>query len=826
MIKVTEGTPEKAILIKESEVITNNLTFYYGNNYVCYGIPSGLKAKERKEFIEQINDILEPVKVVLVADSEMFKSLTKEKGADGVVVDTVLGKAFKIPNYLSIMYDPAQAERLKFIMEKVNAYINTGTNSEIGSDIIHNAKYSTTGLTNEIVDELLTWNACAIDIETTGLKFYKDKMISIAFGKDIHNGIATTISQKDYPLLKKYFLEYKGKKIFHNASFDTMFIIHECFMSGLEDWDGMLTGLHCVFNNLEDTKVIAYLALNTTGKANLKLKYLAYQYTGDYAQDDIDSAEDIPLERLLPYNLTDVLATWYVYNTYYPKMVEDQQEELYKTLMLPSLKVLTQTQLVGMRMDEAEINTLDTFLNSKEYSFRSAVLSNPIVKEFEYKLKERNAAEYNKTHKKKQKTIEDFKTNQFNIASGSQLGEFLYDFLGLPVLSYTDKGNPAVDGDTLQELVVKAPDGVKDILKNIYEYSKVRKIITAFLKNFIDAPLVNGRKALYGNFNLCGTRSGRLSSSGPNLQQLPSTGSPYAKPVKKIFCSLNGYIFVGADQRSLEDRISALTTKDSQKLKVYTDSFDGHCLRAYSYFKEQMPDVTKELEANPEKEVEIINSIKKRYPELRQASKGITFALTYAGTHFALVTECGLSEEQAIQAEQRYHELYKESDAWVKNKIDKAKEDGYATLAFGLRLRTPLLKGAVSDGIHGLRQAAKERRTVGNALGQSWCLLNSRSANEVMEKVWNSKYKTDILPVAQIHDALYFFVKDDLDVIEWFNKVLIKAMEWQEHPDIAHDQVKLGGDLEIFYPNWSHGTEIPNNATKEQIIEVIRESKK
>ena len=91
MIKVTEGTPEKAILIKESEVITNNLTFYYGNNYVCYGIPSGLKAKERKEFIEQINDILEPVKVVLVADSEMFKSLTKEKGADGVVVDTVLG---------------------------------------------------------------------------------------------------------------------------------------------------------------------------------------------------------------------------------------------------------------------------------------------------------------------------------------------------------------------------------------------------------------------------------------------------------------------------------------------------------------------------------------------------------------------------------------------------------------------------------------------------------------------------------------------------------------------------------------------------------------
>jgi DNA polymerase-1 len=90
-----------------------------------------------------------------------------------------------------------------------------------------------------------------------------------------------------------------------------------------------------------------------------------------------------------------------------------------------------------------------------------------------------------------------------------------------------------------------------------------------------------------------------------------------------------------------------------------------------------------------------------------------------------------------------------------------------------------------------------------------------------MQKVWNSPYKTDILPVAQIHDALYFFVKDDLDVLVWFNKVLIEAMEWQEDPVIAHDEVKLGGDLEIFWPDWSHGIEIPNNATKEEIVRIL-----
>lgn len=77
---------------------------------------------------------------------------------------------------------------------------------------------------------------------------------------------------------------------------------------------------------------------------------------------------------------------------------------------------------------------------------------------------------------------------------------------------------------------------------------------------------------------------------------MPSTGSPYAKPVKKIFTAPTGYVFCGADERSLEDRISALTTKDTQKLLVYTDGFDGHCLRSFAYYKEQMPDIAKKME--------------------------------------------------------------------------------------------------------------------------------------------------------------------------------------------------------------------------------------
>ena len=101
----------------------------------------------------------------------------------------------------------------------------------------------------------------------------------------------------------------------------------------------------------------------------------------------------------------------------------------------------------------------------------------------------------------------------------------------------------------------------------------------------------DGTKGLYGSFKLGGTKSGRLASANPNLQNLPSTGSPYAKPVKKIFGAPKGYVFIGSDFSSLEDRISALTTRDPNKELVYLEGFDGHCLRAYSYFGNQMPDI-------------------------------------------------------------------------------------------------------------------------------------------------------------------------------------------------------------------------------------------
>jgi DNA polymerase-1 len=286
------------------------------------------------------------------------------------------------------------------------------------------------------------------------------------------------------------------------------------------------------------------------------------------------------------------------------------------------------------------------------------------------------------------------------------------------------------------------------------------------------------------------------------------------KLIKSCFVAPPGWIFAGLDFDSLEDRISALTTKDPNKLKVYTDGYDGHCLRAYSYFGYRMEGI------DPNSVVSI-NSIAKAYPVERQESKVPTFLLTYGGTWKGIVEQTGLNKEQAIEIETRYHELYKVSDQWIWDKIQEATKTGYVTVAFGLRVRTPLLKQVIRGNRKTPYEAEAEARSAGNAFGQSWCLLNSRAGSEFMGKVRKSAYRLDIRPCSQIHDAGYFLIRDCMEPLLYTNEHLVKAVRWQEHPDIAHPQVKLGGALSIFYPDWSKEIEIANDATEQEITETI-----
>lgn len=243
---------------------------------------------------------------------------------------------------------------------------------------------------------------------------------------------------------------------------------------------------------------------------------------------------------------------------------------------------------------------------------------------------------------------------------------------------------------------------------------------------------------------------------------------------------------------------------------MYIKGFDGHCLRAAYYFRDELPHIDLE-------DPKSVNTLKKTHPEHRQNSKAPTFLLTYGGTYHGMMSNLGWPEDKAKSIEANYHELYKVSDQYVQTRLEQASKDGYVEVAFGLRVRTPLLKQVMWGKGRVPYEAQAEGRTAGNALGQSYGLLNNRAATAFMKKVWASEFKHDILPVALIHDAIYLLIRDDIRVVAWVNKHLIEEMQWQELTEIQHPTVKLGAALDLFYPSWAHPITLPNGATEQEI---------
>lgn len=256
-----------------------------------------------------------------------------------------------------------------------------------------------------------------------------------------------------------------------------------------------------------------------------------------------------------------------------------------------------------------------------------------------------------------------------------------------------------------------------------------------------------------------------------------------------------------------------------------TDGFDGHALRAVSYFYADHPDFAK-IDPNDPKQVNALKEKGHPLASYRQDSKAPTFLLTYGGTYHGMMSNLGWDMEKAKAIEAGYHALYKVSDDYVQNRLQQASKDGYVEVAFGLRVRTPLLKQVVFGGPKMPYEAAAEGRTAGNALGQSYGLLNNRAAVEFMQKVWASPYRYDIKPVALIHDAIYILVRDRADVMEWANRELINSMRWQDLPEIQHPTVKLGAAIDIFWPSWANATTLPNDADQQTIINVCSKAKK
>ena len=835
-----------AILVKESYLNKGEILKHYisplnadPTAFIAFSLwhdsNGKVQAKYARDYLKDLLSELDrlSIKTIVVTDAPYFKLLTRERKADvfsGYVLNSQFTgwedkfKILYIPNYKILSYNPHIRTKIELGITALKQFTKN-TYHAPGYGIVHKAIYPKSW--KEILKALrLLHNEpeLTVDIETRGLNFWNCGIATIAFAKDEHNFVSLPVDRGTFPKpmrmqLKKFFTEYQGKIILHSANFDLKVLTYELWMKDLQDYRGMIEGIQTLTRNFDDTKIIAYLATNNAVENILSLKKLAAEFAGNYAEENIEDTNLIELPDLLRYNGIDTLSTWYVMKKYFKQMVADKQQALYDKLFKPSIITLLQTELVGLPIFPQKVSSAKYRLNEIVRKTRKTLFDMPAIQQFHREQQVRLCAELTRGTKKKIFKMDDPKITRFtfNPNSPTQLGKLFYDYMGLPILDTTDTGQPSAGGKTIKKLLHHTTN--KEyllILETLLEFSTANKILTTFIPAFEKAvQLPDGSYRLYGNFGLGGTLSGRLSSSNPNLTNLPSK-SHWGKLIKECFGCIPGWLFGGADFNSLEDMVSALTTRDPNKMKVYTDGYDGHSLRAFYYFKNELPGITNTVKS--------INSIKKQFSDIRQKSKAPTFLLTYAGTYHGLMNKVGFSEEDAKRIEANYHDLYKVSDQWVADHIKAATVTGYVTGAFGLRLRTPLLAKSSYANMGFL--AKSEARTAGNMLGQSYGLLNSRAANEFRRRVWASKYKYDIFLCSQIHDAIYIFWKDRLGIAKWINDNLIACMEWVGLKELQHPIVKIGAELDIFYPNWNNGITIPNYASYKVIRQLCNDAVK
>lgn len=843
-----------AILIKERNLIKAEIERHYINPLEAMGVPrknivvftlkynasNKVTAKQGNDYLIGLMKAIDScpnIDIILCADGPYFKLLTtarKTSVVGGYVMDCKVKDFEHISvihsiNYAAMFYNDNLFDALDISLNTLVNHIK-GKHTDPGTDIIHTKCVPFTP--KEISEELTKlheYPELTCDIEAFSLRFNTSNVATITFCWNKHEGIVFDVAYTDVYekeakiLLVDFFENYEGKITYHGAGYDAKVLIYNLFMKDSVDFPGMLHGLKVFKDQTQDSMLLLYLATNSTGETPLGLKAAAHEYTGDYAQEDIEDITLIPRNDLLEYNLIDGLATWYVKEKYTPIVIKDNQMDFYNKHAQPTLNILIKMMLIGLPMNMSRVDEAEKELSIIYDKSVEAILTNNSVAEAEYILQRNALVIANNKLKTKIHSIAQFKDKKFNPGSGPQLTVLLYEVLGLPVLDLTKKKKPATGAKTLKKLInhLDKTDTVAiQLIDDLIALAQVETILTNFIRKFQElAFLRTGDHDWDGTYWLNGmlklvTQAGRLASSDPNMQNIPSTGTIYAKLVKRCFVAPKGWLMVGADFSSLEDRINAILTKDKNKIKVYTDGYDGHCLRAHAYFSAEMPDIDGLT-------VESINSIIDKYPHLRQKSKSPTFALTYLGTWHTLVKNLGISQEEAMMIEANYHELYKESDAFSETITQYAADNGYVELAFGLRVRTPILAKTIIGSSRTPYEADAEGRSANNAVTQSWGQLTTRAITAFERDLEASQYQLDIFIANTIHDAIYLIIRNTPEVVKWVNDHLIKAMEWNDDPLIKSNDVPMSAELEIYYPSWAEPNPVPNYASLNEVSTIL-----
>lgn len=260
--------------------------------------------------------------------------------------------------------------------------------------------------------------------------------------------------------------------------------------------------------------------------------------------------------------------------------------------------------------------------------------SHPIVQEAMQLLAETKANLHNKSYFAQIQNPQ-VEPPKFNPGSAQQKAE-VFAMLGIESNTTTDSGAPKWDRAEIERVNAETDDEeIKLFTQSLIDHSFAAIIQNNFIKAFYNYT-IDGR--LYGNLRLLGAKSARYTSNSPNMLQMPSTGSVFAKPVKECFIAPEGYVVGTIDYSALEDRVTANNTRDLVKVGIFTEGLDGHSVAATYYYNDKVKaligDFAATLEAHKEASKlfkSLVDDKNSEAKSIRQDSKAPSFRLSYGG---------------------------------------------------------------------------------------------------------------------------------------------------------------------------------------------------
>ena len=554
----------------------------------------------------------------------------------------------------------------------------------------------------KIIKEIEKKKFVSFDLETTSLDYIEAQIVGISLACDSKKAYYIPLLHEDQSkykqLPKKFVLEnlkpiletHKIKKVGHNLKYDR---------NVLRNYDIILNGIE------HDSMLLSYVYDSTAirhGLDNAAEKYLSHK-TIHYEDIAGKGAKQIPfskvdIETAAEYSCEDVLVSYELYNYLWAKVSKDENIiKVYKNIEMPLVPILSNIERNGVLVESKTLNKLS--------------------KELDLELK---------TIEKKCFKITE---KEFNLNSPKQLQEILYEDLKIPISKKTPTGKPSTDEDTLQYLSESY-----DLPRLILDYRSLNKLKTGYTDKLpLQISKITGR--VHTSYQQAITSTGRLSSTEPNLQNIPIK-SAQGKKIRNAFIADKGKKIFAADYSQIELRIMAHLSGDKNLLKAFKNKIDIHSFTASEIFGVDVNKVSSED---------------------RRSAKAINFGLIYGMSSFGLSKQLGISIPEAKDYMDIYFNRYPKIKSYMLEKKTFAKQHGYVETLLGRKLYLPEINSKQAQ-----RRSYAERTAI-NAPVQGTAADIIKIAMIEIDK-WLAEKKSKTKMIMQVHDELVFEISEnDID---------------------------------------------------------------